>query len=562
MRYFLLFSIRFILLFNKVIEIQIKMPRGHVSFLFLISIVVIYIIYNTYKKPPTKPLIQNGDERQPCMLHENYNDGYWRIPKLTIDGVTPPNQIDPSIHNQILQFYQHAKQNNQTYREHTNDFFHKDYNNNMFTLPVQHRQLLETFIQYQVEWWSYLNTHHTATYGLREYGKTSKLPLHTDVQTTHILSAIVNIDQDLGGGPDWPLVIYDNHCNKREVYLKPGQFILYESATCEHGRPDRFQGNRFVNVFLHFRPNNWEYMLQKQFLPIFKNIAPYISNTLFYQPRKGMSMYADKDEAQWNNVRQACEMSLCIAYKLQRTFIPPKREMWHGIDTPVHIFDYFDENTFKSVIPTLDYSPNMKMKRLQYRREMSIDENVNILQNESGKRIYLDYRLFGKHPPEYDTLIHSAFRFRKDVLIKVSNILISYNLMPGTYCAMHVRRGDFIYGRPGIGDVSSSTIFNHTKDAVSGQRLLIISDQRDEQLLQLFSSVCSEVICWTGHRQQQFNSMLLDMLCCVPASRFFGTPLSTLSSGIVTLRKRVGTFTQRDFTIPFDYANMPYWGLD
>jgi hypothetical protein len=494
------------------------------------------------------------------MLHENYNEGYWNIPKLTLDGVTRPTGLPDEIHNAILQFYHAAKQNNHTYREHTDDFFHKDYNNNMFDLPKPHRQILEDFIQYQVEWWSYLKTHHTATYGLREYGPTSKLPLHTDVQTTHILSAIVNIDQDLGNGPDWPLVIYDNHCDKKEVFLKRGQFVLYESATCEHGRPDRFKGNRFVNVFLHFRPNHWNIIMNKQMLLVFQNIAPNISNTLAYHPKKGMSMYADKDEAQWNNVRQACEMSVCIAYELQREFMPPKREMWSGIDQPVHIFDYFDEDTFKSVIPTVEYTP--KLKRLQHDREMSIDENVKILKDEKGKRIHLDYRLFGKHPPKYDHIIHSAFRFRKDILIKVSNILISHDLFPGTYCAMHIRRTDFKLQFPLIGNVSNDAIFQHVKEHLRGKRLLLISDQRDEDIIAKLKTVCAEVICWTGHRQTLFNSMLIDMLCCVPASRFFGTPLSTLSSGIVTLRKRVGTFKQRDFTIPFDYKHMPPWGMD
>ena len=115
-------------------------------------------------------------------------------------------------------------------------------------------------------------------------------------------------------------------------------------------------------------------------------------------------------------------MSVCIAYKLQRSFVPPKKEHWHGIGEPVHIFDYFDEASFKSVVPTIDYSSSRKFKRLQYTREMSVKQNVDILQNETSSRIFLNYRLFGKHPEEFDKLIYAAFRYRKDLLIKVSNI--------------------------------------------------------------------------------------------------------------------------------------------
>jgi hypothetical protein len=127
---------------------------------------------------------------------------------------------------------------------------------------------------------------------------------------------------------------------------------------------------------------------------------------------------------------------------------------------------------------------------------------------------------------------------------------------------MHIRRTDFKLQFPLIGNVSNDAIFQHVKEHLRGKRLLLISDQRDEDIIAKLKTVCAEVICWTGHRQTLFNSMLIDMLCCVPASRFFGTPLSTLSSGIVTLRKRVGTFKQRDFTIPFDYKHMPPWGMD
>jgi len=224
------------------------------------------------------------------------------------------------------------------------------------------------------------------------------------------------------------------------------------------------------------------------------------------------------------------------------------------------MFDYFDEQTFKSVIPTSKYTPNMT--RVQHAREMSIDKNVELLQDNQAKRLYLDYRLFGKHPPEYDDLIHSAFRYRKDLLLKVSNILLSYNLYPGTYMAMHVRRGDFKIQYPQIGHITNTQIFNHVKHGIDKSTLLIISDERDEKLIDMCKMICNNVICWTGQRDTLINSMLIDMLCCVPAKRFFATPLSTLSSGIVTLRKRVGTHRQRDFTIPFDYNQMPHWGKD
>ena len=33
--------------------------------------------------------------------------------------------------------------------------------------------------------------------------------------------------------------------------------VLYESATIFHGRPIPFRGNSFVNLFIHFKTNDW-----------------------------------------------------------------------------------------------------------------------------------------------------------------------------------------------------------------------------------------------------------------------------------------------------------------
>jgi len=77
------------------------------------------------------------------------------------------------------------------------------------------------------------------------------LPLHTDRKETHILSAIINIEQD----NEWNLEIYDHDLNRHLISLKPGEYILYESATCLHGRPTNFKGNKYANIFTHFKIN-------------------------------------------------------------------------------------------------------------------------------------------------------------------------------------------------------------------------------------------------------------------------------------------------------------------
>ena len=43
---------------------------------------------------------------------------------------------------------------------------------------------------------------------------------------------------------------------KVSLSLKPGQMVLYESATIPHGRQFPFDGEYYDNLFVHFSPSN------------------------------------------------------------------------------------------------------------------------------------------------------------------------------------------------------------------------------------------------------------------------------------------------------------------
>ena len=75
--------------------------------------------------------------------------------------------------------------------------------------------------------------------------------LHVDRPLTHVLSAILQIDQEVN--EDWPLTLIDFKNNKKKVILKPGEMILYESAKMPHGRQFPFNGTYFDNIFVHYR---------------------------------------------------------------------------------------------------------------------------------------------------------------------------------------------------------------------------------------------------------------------------------------------------------------------
>ena len=98
----------------------------------------------------------------------------------------------------------------------------------------------------------------TYVYGIREYQNKAVLKSHRDRIETHIISVIINVDQEVK--EEWPLVIEDNYYRTHRVMLKPGEVVFYESARLKHGRPIALNGKSFANVFCHFVPTDYQPM--------------------------------------------------------------------------------------------------------------------------------------------------------------------------------------------------------------------------------------------------------------------------------------------------------------
>ena len=92
----------------------------------------------------------------------------------------------------------------------------------------------------------------TSVYGIRKYSRGAFLLGHLDHLRTHVVSAILNIKQNVDS--PWPLQIYDNDGNLHEIILEPGEMVFYESAKLTHGRVKPLNGSAFENVFVHYMP--------------------------------------------------------------------------------------------------------------------------------------------------------------------------------------------------------------------------------------------------------------------------------------------------------------------
>jgi hypothetical protein len=113
------------------------------------------------------------------------------------------------------------------------------------------RPLHESFVKTSLE--------STYIYGIRSYLNGATLLAHRDRIATHHVSSILIVDKDLNGQPDWPLDIQDHNGKWHKIYAETGDLILYESAKCEHARQEKFQGNWFRNLFIHFKLKDYVY---------------------------------------------------------------------------------------------------------------------------------------------------------------------------------------------------------------------------------------------------------------------------------------------------------------
>ena len=116
------------------------------------------------------------------------------------------------------------------------------------------------------EEWARVRIEPSFVYGIRSYQRGATLANHVDRIATHHISTIMIVDKDLTCGcknrefgDDWALDIQGHDGEWYKVYADPGEMILYESAVCEHGRNDPFQGTHFRNFYTHYKLVDWKY---------------------------------------------------------------------------------------------------------------------------------------------------------------------------------------------------------------------------------------------------------------------------------------------------------------
>lgn len=101
--------------------------------------------------------------------------------------------------------------------------------------------------------WANRKLRPTFVYGVRTYHDGAVLKVHVDRPVTHMVSAIINVDQKVR--TPWALLVQGEVTDVqpwKQVYLAPGEVLLYEGHRLAHGRPNALDGDSFANAFVHY----------------------------------------------------------------------------------------------------------------------------------------------------------------------------------------------------------------------------------------------------------------------------------------------------------------------
>lgn len=182
--------------------------------------------------------------KEPNELIDNYTKKGFKKTKLNKD-----------LYARILSFYQdsqHISVKEVGDNEIINTSDPLSQASSMIQLPKNMRTEIHSHLQPQLSKWCGEVLEPTFVYGIRTYHNGAILKPHRDRLNTHIISAIINIDQKIN--KPWPLHIEDNYYRPHQVFLQPGEMVFYEGARLIHGRPEALNGERFANIFCHYKP--------------------------------------------------------------------------------------------------------------------------------------------------------------------------------------------------------------------------------------------------------------------------------------------------------------------
>lgn len=199
------------------------------------------------------------------------------------------------------------------------------------------------------------------TYGVRIYREGGLLQRHVDRLETHVVSAVLLIDQEVDA--PWPLVVEGFDGSRREIVLEPGDAVLYEGAKLPHHRDTPLRGRFYAAVFVHYTPRWWRYDRQRV-EDLGRTLPPhYPRRSLAYGRASGVPparetsptryLAFDKDIGGWNNISMHLEIMVVLTWLTGRTLVLPPPQRFHLLGEGRRLEDFVDLEALRRSLPVL-----------------------------------------------------------------------------------------------------------------------------------------------------------------------------------------------------------------
>ena len=214
-----------------------------------------------------------------------------------------------------------------------------------------------------VEAWAGVQLADPVMYGLRLFRNDSALRMHIDKKGTNAIGFVLHVDSSDDAEP-WPFVIEDFLGRTNQVYLTPGDMIIFESSKLMHGRPSKLAGSWYANVNGHYHPKAKEWMQRDHQLEAQYAVPPHWSQAPvqgkddevapvdrlqagggFWEPDCPDEWCRTKDAVQWNGPYDASlDEGSWIDPLLQKHSFQLPVDVAHGGDTAATSIEEDDDD--------------------------------------------------------------------------------------------------------------------------------------------------------------------------------------------------------------------------
>lgn len=263
-----------------------------------------------------------------------------------------------------------------------------------------------------------------------------------------------------------------------------------------------------------------------------------------------------RDKAGWNNVRITFESLVCVARITQRILVlPPPSYIEHVPDRQLHELEVYDPESLAALVqlrrgatqnPTPSFRGSLD-EFLKMDRRGQLGSDVALCPRAT--RIQ-HFECLALGPADQRLAAETVARMRlADFYIEAAAAALSRaGLAPGSYHAVHLRRGDFAQFRPESqwsGKDLQGRVRNSLPDSEKTLPLLVacaVEKGEMDPFPELAAALRERKVVRTdeirGSHLSELQKALVDTLLLVQARRFVGTPDSTFSTGVWHWRAR------------------------